>query len=181
LSVFPVVLPPLRARREDIVPLAQRLLRRIAGELGRPGLRLSPGAHAALEQAPWRGNVRELANTLERAAILADGDEVGASVLFALPGVASGGVGTNGASRESHGSHGSNGSNGYHRVNGANGSHAVHGTNGTNGKARSLSDLEREAIVFALGRNDGNRRKAAEELGIGLRTLYDKLKRYELS
>jgi two-component system response regulator FlrC len=46
---------------------------------------------------------------------------------------------------------------------------------------QTLNDLERQAIASALERNEGNRRKAAEDLGIGLRTLYDKLKRYDLS
>ncbi len=46
--------------------------------------------------------------------------------------------------------------------------------------ARSLAEIEREAIEHALARCDGNRRRAAEQLGIGVRTLYDKLKRYEL-
>jgi DNA-binding NtrC family response regulator len=150
LAVFPVRLPPLRERVEDIVPLAERLLHRIASELGRPELRLSDDARVALERSPWSGNVRELANTLERAAILADGDTIGEAVLFAMPGR------PRSASQSG-------------------------GMAGAGAGMQTLSDLERHAIAAALERNDGNRRKAAEELGIGLRTLYDKLKRYELS
>ncbi|PRP94062.1 Alginate biosynthesis transcriptional regulatory protein AlgB [Enhygromyxa salina] len=144
LSVFPVHLPPLRERSEDIVPLAERLLARIGAELGRPELRLAADAHEALSAARWPGNVRELANTLERAAILADGDEIDADNLFALPG----------------------------RPRRPSASVAVDAP-------QTLGELERRAITAALERHDGNRRKAAEELGIGLRTLYDKLKRYE--
>jgi two-component system response regulator FlrC len=45
---------------------------------------------------------------------------------------------------------------------------------------RTLAELERDAIVQALEQHEGNRRRAAEQLGIGVRTLYDKLKRYDL-
>jgi transcriptional regulator with PAS, ATPase and Fis domain len=48
------------------------------------------------------------------------------------------------------------------------------------GDGRSLADLEREAIRIALHRHGGNRRLAADELGIGVRTLYDKIRRYAL-
>ena len=74
LAVFPIMLPPLRKRPEDIVPLARYLIGKIAADLGRPPLSLSADAAAKLTAAHWRGNVRELANALERAAILAEGD-----------------------------------------------------------------------------------------------------------
>ncbi|HVI01841.1 MAG TPA: sigma 54-interacting transcriptional regulator, partial [Enhygromyxa sp.] len=150
LAVFPVHLPPLRERVEDIVPLAERLLERVAAELGRPNLCLTPEVRAALQRSPWPGNVRELANTLERAAILADGNELDDSVLFALPGRSKAPP-------------------------------PIVSTAASGSGPQTLTDLERQAIAAALARSDGNRRKAAEELGIGLRTLYDKLKRYDLS
>ena len=140
LAVFPIELPPLRERREDILPLAESLLARIAGELGRPNLELSADARALIEAADWPGNVRELANALERAAILTDGPLVTAAHLAVRP------------------------------------APAVRGGS----EARSLAEIERDAIVSALERSGGHRRRAADELGIGLRTLYDKLKRYGL-
>ena len=76
LAVFPILLPPLPERVQDIAPLAEALLGRISAELGRPRLRLDDEAVRRISAAPWRGNVRELANTLERAAILADGDVI---------------------------------------------------------------------------------------------------------
>jgi two-component system response regulator FlrC len=85
--------------------------------------------------------VRELANALERAVILAGGEALGPEhLVLETP------------------------------------------ASGPNGKAepQSLAELERDAIVRALGAVGGNRRDAAERLGIGLRTLYDKLKRYRL-
>jgi len=86
LAVFPVRLPPLRERREDIPPLARQLLARAAAHVGRPGLTLTDNAVDALVAADWTGNVRELANTLERAAILADGTAIGPEHILVFPG-----------------------------------------------------------------------------------------------
>jgi transcriptional regulator with GAF, ATPase, and Fis domain len=74
LNVFPIVLPPLRERREDISLVASALLQRLAIRLGRPSaLTLDRDALARLEAYPWPGNVRELENVLERALILSPG------------------------------------------------------------------------------------------------------------
>lgn len=71
LNVVAIHLPPLRERREDIVPLARHFCDRLGRRLGRP-LALSAEALAWLEQEPWRGNVRELENAIERAAVLSN-------------------------------------------------------------------------------------------------------------
>jgi DNA-binding NtrC family response regulator len=76
LSVFPVTIPPLRRRRGDILLLAEDFLARLQGELGRRNFRLSEGARRALLDHPWPGNIRELQNALERAAILSDDGEI---------------------------------------------------------------------------------------------------------
>jgi len=70
LNVVEVVVPPLRERREDILPLARRLLRHFAGTLHRPALDLAPETLSLLEGYGWPGNVRELRNAVERAAIV---------------------------------------------------------------------------------------------------------------
>jgi two-component system response regulator AtoC len=137
LAVFPLRLPPLRERRGDILPLARELLERIARELKRAPLAISPAAAARLQAAPWPGNVRELANCLERAAILAEGAELGPEHLALEPA-------------------------GFAAPSGV----------------IPLADMERAAIERALQLTGGNRRRAAELLGLGERTLYDKLKRY---
>jgi len=72
LRVFPVELPPLRERREDIEPLASFLLGRVGGRHGR-ALRFSPDALRAVLDYPWPGNVRELENALEYAVTVAKG------------------------------------------------------------------------------------------------------------
>ncbi len=70
LSVFPIEIPPLRERLEDIVPLAREFLRRAARAAGRPSLKLTPMQEAHLLEYDWPGNVRELQHTIERAVIL---------------------------------------------------------------------------------------------------------------
>ena len=77
LHVFPIVLPSLKERRDDIPPLALHLLARAAARHGVAQPVLRPAALATLVLHDWPGNVRELANTLERVAILADGGVVG--------------------------------------------------------------------------------------------------------
>jgi DNA-binding NtrC family response regulator len=143
LAVFPIKLPPLRERRSDVLPLARSLLDRIARDLKRSLPKLSSAAEKRLSAAAWRGNVRELANTLERAAILADGDVIDASHIWLED------AGTKPAAVTIAGP-----------------------------EVRPLADLEKDAILHALEVVGGNRRRAAELLGIGERTLYDRLKKY---
>jgi transcriptional regulator with GAF, ATPase, and Fis domain len=141
LAVFPIKLPPLRDRKLDILPLARALLERIARDLKRSVPRLTASAEKRLEAASWRGNVREMANTLERAAILADGDAIDSSHIWLED--------------------------------------ATLRPTPKADEVRPLADLEREAILHALDVVGGNRKRAAELLGIGERTLYDRLKKYD--
>jgi two-component system, NtrC family, response regulator AtoC len=140
LAVFPVRLPPLRERPEDIVPLAETLLESIARELGRATPVLDEDARERLERARWPGNVRQLRNALERALILEEGGRIGADLLQLDP----------------------------------------PSDQDRSPPAGTLEELERQAIRAALRRHGGHRQRVADELGIGLRTLYDKLKRYAL-
>ena len=142
LAVFPIHLPPLRERKSDIVPLSQALLTQICRELGKPNLRLSPNSLEKLQLASWPGNIRELRNTLERAAILASKDEIVPDNIQLDA--------------------------------------ALLPSAGTK-KTGTLAELERTAIQQALQQCSNNRKQAAAILGIGVRTLYDKLKRYNLS
>ncbi len=83
LAVFPITLPPLRARREDIPVIARGHLAALAARTGRGPWSLSDAEASALAKRDWPGNVRELINTLERATIMATG------ALVAIPGAAS--------------------------------------------------------------------------------------------
>jgi len=83
LAAFPVMIPPLRARRSDIAGLATHLLARIGEDFGQASAELSAEAIAALESYDWPGNVRELRNELERAVVLSRGGAVEAQHLSA--------------------------------------------------------------------------------------------------
>ncbi|MBI2307789.1 MAG: sigma-54-dependent Fis family transcriptional regulator [Rhodocyclales bacterium] len=76
LNVFPLLIPALRQRPDDIVPLARHFLAALGSTVGRAGMVLSPAAEAALRAHPWPGNVRELENVIQRAMILAPGEVV---------------------------------------------------------------------------------------------------------
>ena len=142
LAVFPIRLPPLRERREDIVPLAQSLLAQASASAGRSlPARLDDATKARLQSEDWPGNVRELRNVLERAMILADGPVIKPEHLWIEAG-----------------------------------SSRVKGLTQTD-EVSPLAEIEREMIQRALVAAGGNRRAAATKLGIGLRTLYAKMKR----
>jgi two-component system response regulator FlrC len=79
LNVLTLLLPPLRARRADIAPLARFFARKYALANGRPVLPLDGGAIGRLEAHGWRGNVRELENCLHRAVLLAKGEAITAA------------------------------------------------------------------------------------------------------
>jgi PAS domain S-box-containing protein len=86
LHVFPVLLPPLRERPDDIPLLAQYFVARHAPRIGRRAIAVAPAALARLSAYPWPGNVRELENVIERALILApaEAEEIGAGLLDSL-------------------------------------------------------------------------------------------------
>ncbi len=73
LKVFPIVIPPLRDRTEDIMPLAEHFLRKARGKIGGKAARFSPDAAEALKAYTWPGNVRELEHAVERIMIMASG------------------------------------------------------------------------------------------------------------
>jgi two-component system response regulator FlrC len=143
LAVFPINLPPLRDRKRDIVPLAHTLLARIARDIGKHNLTLAESAERAIATATWPGNVRQLANALERAAILADGEVIRPEHL-ALDAGGAAGAGEAGSPNAP--------------IRGA----AVHAGGANGGKQlRTLAELERAAIEEALAAVMGNRREAA--------------------
>jgi DNA-binding NtrC family response regulator len=84
LSAIVLRIPPLRERRDDILPLAEHFLRKLSAELGRHGVQFTPLACDTLLAHDWPGNVRELRNTVERGLMLCDSDVIGPE-LFDLP------------------------------------------------------------------------------------------------
>ena len=154
LNVFPLLIPALRQRPDDIVPLAQHFLAEHGGRAGRPGLCLSPSAEDALRRHPWPGNVRELENVMQRAVIFAAGDAVEAEALHLSvlttgvlkPAVVEAPVAATPASDAQ--------------------------------RTNNMRDLEREHILETLAAVGGSRKLASEKLGMSERTLRHKLKQY---
>ena len=152
LVVFPITLPPLRDRREDIPLLVEHFLDKYARDAGKKVTRVEPRAMEALASHGWPGNVRELENVIHRTLLVVAGLEL---KLDDLPPniIASEGEGPSpGAPMEAAAA----------------------------GGPKSLEDLEREAIVAAMEANRGNLSDVARQLGIGRSTLYRKLEQYGL-
>ena len=144
INTFEIYLPPLRERQDDIPLLARHLLTRFRPHL-RPGDEaFSPDALRALKEHSWPGNVREMANIIEHAAILCDGLPIQASHLptrrleTRRPDVPV-----------------------TLKIN--------------RGQGLTLREIENLAVQDALDRHEGNKTKAAEELGVSLKTLYNKI------
>jgi two-component system response regulator FlrC len=148
LNVFPVTVPPLRDRSGDIPLLARHFLRSSAQRNGLTMPTLSERAIADLQQRPWKGNVRELENVMERAILVATGGAVDVDHL--MPGDGTVPV------REVE-------------VGDAIVTPSAHG---------SLWEMERDLIFKTLARVKENRTHAAKELGISIRTLRNKLREY---
>jgi NtrC-family two-component system response regulator AlgB len=81
LNVISIQMPPLRERPADLLPIAARYLQFFAGQCGKRLTGFSPVAQATLRRHPWPGNLRELRNVVERAVILAGGDQIEAADL----------------------------------------------------------------------------------------------------
>jgi two-component system response regulator FlrC len=151
LNVFPLLIPALRQRPDDIVPLATRFLAEHGARSGRSGLRLTPSAEEALRRHAWPGNVRELENVMQRAVILAAGDAVEAEALrLAAPPI------VRDAPPASH--------------------PAPVAADAP--KTGNMRNLEREHILETLAAAGGSRKLAGERLGMSERTLRHKLKQY---
>jgi len=145
INTFEIHLPPLRERRDDIPLLARHLLARYGRRLAQHDEPFTREAIDELQAYAWPGNVRELANAIEHAMILCDAGPIGVEHLPARFTKARPTI----------------------RVQPASAPAAVPGA--------SLREREMQAILDALDRHGGNKSKAADELGISLKTLYNKL------
>jgi two-component system response regulator FlrC len=157
LNVFPIAIPALRQRPEDIVAIARHFVTEHGGRFGRTGMSLSSGAEAALAAHAWPGNIRELENVIQRALIMASGSSIGPEALnlvvrpaeAAAPIVA---------------------------LSAASGMSV--GVSEPAKKVDNMKDLERDHILRTLAEVGGSRKKAIERLGISERTLRYKLQQY---
>ena len=150
LNTFQIEVPPLRERREDIPPLVSTFVQRFAAQLGKREPRIIPEVFQKLLDYSWPGNVRELQNAIEYAVVLA---RQGVITVKELPAE----IQLPPALQAGQASAASR----------------------RNGVA-SLEDMERETILQALAQTHGNKKKAAQLLGIQRPTLYNKMKRYAI-
>ena len=152
LAVFPIDIPPLRERGDDVLLLARHFAAEIGKELRGREATLSESSMQALRSHRWPGNVRELENSIERACILADEIELrpadfglvsdGARDLKAFGFDLSGNL--------------------------------------SEAAERAVKMVERQKIGDALAQHDGNKSRAAEALGVSYKTLLTKIKEYNL-
>ncbi|MGN6107582.1 MAG: sigma 54-interacting transcriptional regulator [Kofleriaceae bacterium] len=151
LAGFTLAVPPLRDRVEEIVPLAEHFIGRVAEEVGAPSPQLSEDARLALRSYDWPGNVRELRNAVERAVVVQHAgtisaedlpDRVGDAGRRARPPLPEGSI------REQ--------------------------------LRDQLADLERAAIIETLEQFGGNQTRTAQKLGISRRALIYKMERFGL-
>ncbi|MBI4740835.1 MAG: sigma-54-dependent Fis family transcriptional regulator [Betaproteobacteria bacterium] len=162
LNVFPLPVPALRQRPDDIVPLARHFLAEHGGKSARPGVGLAPSAEAALRAYAWPGNVRELENVMQRALILAPGDVIEAGSLSLPAPVQTPVKAELPPPRKAY----------MARVPPAN--LARPDADGD----ENIENLQREYILETLASVGGSRKLACERLGISERTLRYKLQRY---
>src|SRR5438552_9708545 len=161
LAVVPIELPPLRDRREDILPLAQHFVRKYNEENGRKvSEQIAPEVLALLEAYSWPGNVRELENAIERAVVIAPGDEITRECL--RPEV------SDPQSVLDPRSDGSSASSGID---------VAHGVNFYDEVRRFEIDLIRRA----LDQTGGHQSRAARLLGMNPTTLNSKIKTYNIN
>jgi DNA-binding NtrC family response regulator len=157
LSVFPITIPPLRERPEDIAVLARHFVDRFCRDLKKPHLDIAPAALAEFRAYRWPGNVRELQNCIERAVILADGPSIqpGHLTLSPPPG---------------------------RSAQGAVCSLGEVDLSGTlvDASRRVLAEVERRKVLHALRTAGGDLAAAADALGIAPVALQGKLKEYDL-
>ncbi|MCB1437806.1 MAG: sigma-54-dependent Fis family transcriptional regulator [Rhodobiaceae bacterium] len=184
LNVFPILVPPLRARREDVPELVKLFVTRCAAEEGKRIDGIDPEALAKLQRYDWPGNVRQLENAVFRAVVLADGPRLTmrefpqiAIQIGELPGAEIDAPPPRGADAEpvapDHG-----------RPFAAPPLAADAGqliadavrALDDDGQVRSLEDIEADIIRFALSHYDGHMSEVARRLKIGRSTLYRKLR-----
>ena len=150
LNTFQIEVPPLRDRKQDIPPLVAFFVKEFAQQLGKPEPTITPEAFQKMLDYAWPGNVRELQNALEYAVVLARQNLIGVKELPAEVQLPT-------VLQQSE-----------------------RGGSTSRQGAQTLDDMERNAILQALAQSHGNKKRAAQLLGIQRPTLYNKMKRYAI-
>ncbi len=156
LNTFEIIVPPVRERKDDIPLLARHLLERHTSQRGKPVPVITPQALEALANHDWPGNVRELANAIERAVILSGGGPIRTDH---LPAPAPSRRGPSAPVPSS----------------------PHFSLPADNGSPPTLRDIEMKYIQVILEKHNGNKPAASRELGISLKTLYNKINQLQQS
>lgn len=153
LQVIEIHLPTLAERGDDVRLIAEYYADKISNEMGRPSPKISDAAYEILLNYTWPGNVRELKNAIERAIVLNPEGNIEASSFEHLKG----------------------------RKTVAAEKNMIETDTTSMGTVQTLKELEKEHILKVLVLAEGNKRKAAEILGVERKTLYNKLSAYEIN
>ena len=185
LHVFPIAVPPLRERTEDIPDLVRHFLARIAAEEGKRVRSISGEALALLGRHRWPGNVRQLENAVFRAVVLAEGDSIGVDEFPQIAAQIAAQSGSNGRTTPRHRRMPEPRPRRWSRCRslldfgpGAGGPPLGHGALALlddHGDVRPLEEIESETIRFAIAHYRGQMSEVARRLQIGRSTLYRKL------
>ncbi|MDF2576986.1 MAG: atoC [Chlamydiales bacterium] len=160
LNVVPINLPPLRDRRDDIIPLAEYFLEQMCIENHKDRKKLSLQAKQKLLDYPWPGNIRELANIIERAVVMDFSNNIAAEHLYIEQKVLK-----QDSSKSNH----------VQKL-------SIEDTNKLNLPAGiTLQELEKQMIIETLELQDYHKTKTAEALGVSLRTLRNKMQEHGLA
>lgn len=151
INVFPLQLPPLRERGEDIILLAEYFVKKLAHDVKKDGIALSGSARTKLRKYNWPGNIRELLNTIERALIICKGSQIEAPdiVLPEKPFSLTDDFNFSGSLKQV--------------------------------SARAVRLVEKRKILETLQEVEFNKTRAAELLEVSYKTLLDKIKEYDIS
>jgi DNA-binding NtrC family response regulator len=153
LNVIPILLPPLRERREDIPLLAKHFLKKICIDMNRPQLELTNEAIRTLEGYGWPGNVREMENVIERAIALTESDVIGQNDLPSrISGI----------------------SQGHDNL------PTLHIPEEGLDLAETVEQVERTLIKQAMEKSKNVKARAASLLNLNRTTLVEKIKRYDM-
>jgi len=155
LNVFPLVIPPLRDRKDDILPLAAHFIEKYAKEFKTPVPKLSPDAQELLLSMPWEGNVRELENLIQRSVVMAQGSLITSTLIQLSPGVPDKPMLLE--------------------------QPILAPSNNSITEIIPLEVLEKKALIQAMALKKGNILKTADALGISRTTFYNKAKKYGIN
>ncbi len=170
LNIFPIHVPPLRERREDIPALVDAFVQRFAASEKKNVTGVEPAVMDALVNYPWPGNVRQLENAVFRALVLADGERLTADDFRQIVGrvAQTQAPGYSAAGQPPFAGFGAG------HIGGGNGASIA--ALDHQGAVRTLRDIEDDAIRIALDRYNGQMSEVARRLGIGRSTLYRKIR-----